>query len=78
MLLSSFLALQFVRTKHRRNLWENITEEFEKSILKRGLNLKNIEGYKELSAEDAKLFQMHSISKADDFTPHFLTKLGFY
>jgi hypothetical protein len=75
LLLSRFLALQFVRTKHWREMWENLTSDFVKSVRNKGLAPEDFEGYKELTDHDNKMFHMQSVYKADEYAPHFLNKI---
>jgi hypothetical protein len=75
LLLSRFLALQFVRTKQWRHMWKNMTEALVQSIRKKGWNPEDIEGYKELTDEDIKLYHMQFLYKADEFIPYFFEKI---
>ncbi|MBU1699833.1 MAG: DUF4238 domain-containing protein [Candidatus Eisenbacteria bacterium] len=73
-LFSKFLALQLVRTRQWRNMWEQAREDLLVAIRKMGFKPEQIEGYKEQSNEDPKLAHMRSIHKSFEYTPYFLNK----
>jgi hypothetical protein len=73
--LSRFLALQLVRTMQYRNHLKSMTEEFAKTIREKGWNPKNLEGFKELTNEEAKFEHMRSVYQVNVFLPYFYNKV---
>lgn len=72
--MSHFVALQYVRTKQWRETWKSMDEALTKAIREKGMNPEDMEGYRELTDEANKLEHMRSIHKADEFAPHFHNK----
>ncbi|MDY6992364.1 MAG: DUF4238 domain-containing protein [Pseudomonadota bacterium] len=73
--LSNFFALQFVRTRQWRHVWDNLTRSLVQAIRDKGLDPENIEGYEEPSEEKTKLEHMRQIYNHGEFAPHFYSKI---
>ena len=74
LVLSRFIALQFVRTRQWRELIKNVSKEMKKTLKERGLDPEEDDNFREINEIDAKLQQVRSILKVDEFTPHFYSK----
>lgn len=72
--LSSFFALQFVRTPQWRHMWEGLGEALACSLIERGCNPEEIEGFEAPSKEKTKLEHMRHIYNHGEFAPHFFDK----
>lgn len=72
--LSQFLALQFTRTKEHRLRFKDMTEKMAEEIRRRGWNIEDIDGYKELTENDLKIHGVKSIMDSHEFAPHFFAK----
>ena len=73
--LSNFLALQFVRTPQCRHTFSNIAKLLAQGLLEKGLKSYDIEGYEEPSDEKTKIAHMQQIYNYREFAPHFYSKL---
>lgn len=73
-LLSNFLALQFVRTPQWRYMWDGLGEAMATSLIERGSNLEEIEGFETPTKEKTKLEHMRQIYNHGEFASHFFDK----
>lgn len=72
--LSYFFAIQFVRTKQHRNMWDNLTETLVEALSSKGINPEDLEGYYQQTEEDTKMAGIRSVLNSDEFAPHFHDK----
>lgn len=72
--LSYFFAIQFVRTKQHRIMWENLTEGLVGALRTKGLNQEDLEGYSVQTEEEIKFAGIQSVLKSDEYAVHFHDK----
>lgn len=72
--LSTFIAVQFLRTKNVRNNIELMNKAMEEKLKAMGANPDEVEGFKVMDEEDVKKLSLGLVLDAGDFVPHLHSK----
>ncbi len=73
-LLSSFIAVQFVRTKQNRMMSKAVVCDLEERIRQMGFEPERIKGFAKFNEQEEKMLSVMCVQRANEYVPHFMEK----